>query len=387
MNLSNLDVHAEKLTNDFWLLDRNGIFIAFSPLGCLAFEVKPKGINALCSHFQIGENPEIEKFLITNGFYNKHKINGCDENKPFSPGSVVLSLTSGCNLRCIYCYANAGNHFLAMEEEIGKTAIDYTLENAIRSNKKKAQIIFHGGGEPMFVWPLMMELTEYATNKWGNLVRFSAVTNATLITPDRADWLSKYKFRISVSLDGPQSVQDYQRPMNNHHSSFAACYRGVSLLQERGIEYGIRATVTKKGTDKIEDLVKIAADLSCGLKLEPFTAVGRGANNVDDLRADPVEFAESFLIAKSLGNKLGVEVKTSFVNNQAPGENYCAGNGNMFVVTPSGDISSCSRATQASDIAADKFFIGKIEKNKITIYPNKVKDLRRLKPENFQRMQ
>ncbi|MBG0784470.1 MAG: radical SAM protein [Anaerolineaceae bacterium] len=383
MILSGLEVHSEKLNEDLWLLERNGTYIAFSPLSCKTFVVKQTGIYPLLSHFRINPNPKIESYLQDNGFYNKQEIKKSNKEKPFSPNSVVLSLTSSCNLRCKYCYANSGSNDIVMEEEIGKSAIRYVFENTTRLDRKSTRMIFHGGGEAMVVWPLMVNLTEYAKKNWGERVKFSVVTNATLITPERADWLVDNKFRISVSMDGPQSIQDYQRPMINQQSSFLACYKGVSLLKEKHGDYGIRATVTKKSAKKIDELVKIAADFNCGLKLEPFTAVGRGLIDSDQLRINPFDFAESFLKAESLGNKLGVEIKTSFLNNQVPGEGYCGGNGNMYVVTPTGAISSCSRAVLPEDSTVNNFFIGKVYKNKIVINPKKVEELRKLTPDNF----
>lgn len=51
MVFSNLKVDSEKIADDLWILSRNGNFIAFSPLSGLAFKIKPKGVEALYSHF------------------------------------------------------------------------------------------------------------------------------------------------------------------------------------------------------------------------------------------------------------------------------------------------------------------------------------------------
>lgn len=383
MNSVDLKVDSVKISDDLWLLSRNHSSIAFSPLSRMAFEVKPKGVKALYDHFGGNHNLTVENFLSTNGFYNKFPINTTDKNEPFSPEGVVLSLTSGCNLRCIYCYADAGSNIVTMKEETGKLAIDYAMENAKNSRKAKSRVFFHGGGEALFVWPLLRNLTEYAAKRWGDMVRFSAVTNATLITPSRADWLSKHKYRLTVSLDGPKIVQDYQRPSINSKSSFDLCYEGLNLLKDRGVEFGIRATITKISAEYIEDLVKIAREFDCGIKLEPFTAVGRGSSCESQLNIHPNDFVKAFLRAEKLGNELGIKVTTTYLKIDAPGERFCAGNGSMFLVTPTGDISSCSRSTQLGDVFSDIFFIGKIDNNGIFIDNQKVKALRQLRPDNF----
>lgn len=379
----NLDVHAEKITEDLWLLSRNGYHIAFSPLSCFSFEVKPKGVSAMWSHFKETFNPQIADFLSHSGFEQKYTMKTGSEDESFSPAGVVLSLTSGCNLRCVYCYAFAGTETLSMSELTGRTAIDYAVRNAHKIGRQKSRILFHGGGEAMYVWPLLVKLTEYAANRWKDQVRFSMVTNATLITTERANWLKEHEFRLTVSVDGAKSVQDAQRPMYPHGSSFDACYRGMRLLQDRHVDFGIRATLTHQAAGKIEDLVKIAAEFGCGLKLEPFTPVGRGAVDPNGLALDPSGFVDAFMRAEALGGKLGVEVKTTYLKIQTPGENFCAGNGNMFLVTPAGDVSSCSRATQTNDALSEQFFIGKVSETRVLIDPEKVKRLRALKPSNF----
>ncbi|MCC7574986.1 radical SAM protein [Candidatus Woesearchaeota archaeon] len=379
-----LCVDYEKVSDDLWLLSRNNMTIAFSPLSRLAFEVYPQGIDAIHSHFRGNLNPLIEKFLSENGFYIKFKIEHKSENEQFSPKGVVLSLTSGCNLNCIYCYADAGTKNVTMKEGIGRMAIDYAMKNSQELLRSKSRVFFHGGGEAMVVWPLMKKLTEYAADKYKTMVRFSAVTNATLITPKRADWLAHHKFRLTVSLDGPQIVQDYQRPTRNTLSSFDLCYSGLRLLYDRQINFGIRATVTSVSSEYVEDLVRIASDFKCGLKLEPFTAVGRGQECDEQLGITPYQFAKTFLRAENLGRRLGVNVVTSSLRVDTPGENFCAGNGSMFLVTPTGDISSCSRTTQVDDVTSNTFFIGKIQNNEVYIDVKRVIELRKLIPDNFE---
>jgi radical SAM protein with 4Fe4S-binding SPASM domain len=70
-------------------------------------------------------------------------------------------------------------------------------------------------------------------------------------------------------------------------------------------------------------------DLGCGLKLKPFTPVGKGA-------------------------------------------------GEMFCVLPNGKISTCSRVTKDDDLLANTFIVGKVFDQKVEIDASKIESLRHL---------
>ena len=78
----------------------------------------------------------------------------------FYPTRVTLFPTSDCNLRCVYCYAKAGDEPKYMKWKIARTAIDLVIENAKRKKTKEITINFHGNGEPTLAWALIRQVRE-----------------------------------------------------------------------------------------------------------------------------------------------------------------------------------------------------------------------------------
>jgi uncharacterized protein len=70
-------------------------------------------------------------------------------NGPPMPTTVTLFMTTGCNLRCTYCYASAGDTpHKSMELETAKRGIRFVARNAARLKRPQFEIAYHGGGEP-----------------------------------------------------------------------------------------------------------------------------------------------------------------------------------------------------------------------------------------------
>jgi len=268
-----------------------------------------------------------------------------------------------------------------MSDDIAKSAIDIATNCARRNDTKEFHLLFHGGGEALTVWPLLKTTTEYTKNVWEGPTKFSIVTNGTLITSKYAAWFRKYDFRFTISLDGPEDIQNVQRPMISGKGSFEACYNGVKILRSEGVRCGIRATITRENVHRMDELVQIAADLDCGLKVEPVDPKGRGEESVSSLH--PIDFITSFQHANVLAKKLGVRLISTYSPNLEPRSRYCAADGEMFLVLPTGEVSCCSRVTRSKDDLSDIFIIGKIRGNQLDVNTQMVERLRKLHVQEF----
>lgn len=376
----------EKITsvdfgNSLFLVRRGDFSILYSGLNGLAMEVKEDGVRALLDHFSGKEkNDTTENFLRDNGFFNVRKFP--DLEKEYLPTDVVFSVTSDCNLRCVYCYARAGLDSERMTPELAKAAIDVIIHNAKDKNWKKIHIGFLGGGETMLEYNLVKFIVEYAKTHWDKEISFSMVTNATLLDEEKSDFLVSNGFRITVSLDGPKEVQDNQRPTISGRGSYDACIRGIRNLKKSGCKkIGIRATMTKNNIHLLKEMLDIAKDLDVALKVEPITPTGRGEESPDVISAS--EFIHEYQNAREYARKLGVVLKSTYDNDFNPRLNFCSGNGRSFCVLPQGEITSCSRVTRKDDLLADQYIIGKLTDSSLQIDDEKVSFLRTLSPSNF----
>ena len=123
---------------------------------------------------------------------------------PFPLATLVLNVTNKCNLSCTYCY-EYGEDKLTSEESFGKARMDDktardSIDFLMRSSGDRPQVsITFFGGETLLNFDAIKTATEYAEeqgNKNGKRVHYSLTTNATLLTDDIVDFLTKHRFDL-----------------------------------------------------------------------------------------------------------------------------------------------------------------------------------------------
>ncbi len=376
-----MDINAVNLGGELFLLSRGADTFLYSALGGIAIEVKEGGKQALIAHFCNDEfNQELNDFLSSHNIVKREFKPEVEEG--YLPTKVVFSVTSDCNLRCVYCYAMAGSDSYSMSPQLAKDALDIIIENARKKNEKMIRIGFLGGGETMLEYSLVKFIISYAESHWDKEISFSMVTNGTLLTPDRAKFLTSHGFRFTVSLDGPKVIQDVQRPTVSGGGSFESCVRGIRNLREAGCkQVAIRSTLTKKNIHLLKEMVDIAKDLGVPLKVEPMTPTGRGEDSPDTITAEA--FIEEYSNAKKYAEEVGAVLRTTYVHDFTPRINFCAANGREFCLLPNGQVSSCSRVTRVEDSLAKDFIIGSLVGSVLNIDSDKLASLKELSPLNF----
>lgn len=105
---------------------------------------------------------------------------------------VDLNLTNECNLRCLYCYADAGG---PLESEMSTDEVIHLLDRLVVLSPT---VIAFTGGEPLLRKDLF-EIAPYATEIG---LPTSLVTNGILIDERNAEQLAEYFDKVQVSLDG-----------------------------------------------------------------------------------------------------------------------------------------------------------------------------------------
>jgi len=165
---------------------------------------------------------------------------------------VQLFLVEGCNLRCRYCYVGR-NGALARDRmplDIARRAVDFAFSRAGRL--RNVGVMFFGG-EPLLHREAIEFAVEYArttARQLGKRVSFSITTNGTMVDGEVADFLRRHRFGVTLSLDGPQEVQDSMRPLASGGSSSDLAVAGLGHLQAAGIRCLVRATVTNRCMDR-----------------------------------------------------------------------------------------------------------------------------------------
>lgn len=122
---------------------------------------------------------------------------------------IGIWLTTGCNLRCRYCYEGTDKSATLMNMDIAMQCVNY-----IRQIEDPLVIIQFHGGEPLLNYDILRFLVHSILVNKGNKqkIMFGITTNATLLDDEKITFLSKYMdYGFSISIDGIKKVNDSMR--------------------------------------------------------------------------------------------------------------------------------------------------------------------------------
>lgn len=158
--------------------------------------------------------------------------------------SISLFLAQECNMRCVYCYGQAGEYADRgmMDESTAFKAVEWLVANS--GSALKLHITFFGG-EPLLNFPLLRKVVAYAKQKAadkGKEITFGLTTNGSLLTDEVIAFLKEEKINPLISFDGPPDYQNRQRPFKDGSGSYDRVRANVQKL--RGIYPSVMARAT-----------------------------------------------------------------------------------------------------------------------------------------------
>jgi len=310
------------------------------------------------------------------------------DNYDFRPHEVTLFPTSRCNLRCRYCYADAGKKNIDMPPDVAKAAIDLVARNAGLLGNPKFAVGFHGGGEPTLAWDLLTFAVDHAkkmSEKTGLDVELFAATNG-LLSPKQMEFMAKHFTSVNVSLDGPKDIQDVNRPTAAGSGSYDAVSRTLAYFVDKGVNFGIRATITAATVLRMSEIVEHISGRfhPSYLHLEPAWHCGR-CLTTGEIPPSDQSFIENFIKAAETGKQIGIDIHYSGARLDVLTSKFCAAPGDGFAVLPEGIATSCYEITEADDPRALIFHYGAYDRqNQTFVFDlDRIKALQKLSVENI----
>ncbi|UPU39435.1 hypothetical protein MX850_01145 [Erysipelothrix sp. Poltava] len=70
---------------------------------------------------------------------------------------------------------------------------------------------------PFLILSLIKEAVEFGNKMFGENVSYHMTTNATLLTRNILEFLDTNDFRLMISIDGPENINDRNRKFSNGH--------------------------------------------------------------------------------------------------------------------------------------------------------------------------
>ena len=193
---------------------------------------------------------------------------------------MIKPVGSLCNLRCHYCYyLDKAEIYGGREPRMSEQMLEHFVKEYIEANDVPEVFFNWHGGEPLlagldFYRKAMAFQRKYGA---GKKIRNTLQTNATLITPEWAQFFRDNGFLIGVSLDGPQKVHDAYRTGKAGASVFDRVRRGILELYRAGVQYNVMATVNKQSEGRAMEIYQFLK--SAGTRFIQFLPVVEHVKN------------------------------------------------------------------------------------------------------------
>lgn len=176
--------------------------------------------------------------------------------------TLVMNVTSKCNLACTYCYEYGEDRIVDvatkalprfMSEETARQSVDLLFA---RAGANRLVHVNFFGGETLLNLEVLKKSVLYAREKAdaaGKRVEFSITTNGTLLKPEIIEWLAENAITVTISIDGPKEAQDRFRVFHNGKGSYDVMMPKVRELLQRHTArpIGARVTLTRGNLDVV----------------------------------------------------------------------------------------------------------------------------------------
>ncbi len=164
---------------------------------------------------------------------------------------AILKVASRRNLNCSYCYVyNMADSTWKMRpplmsNEVFDAALDRISQQCHATGLDRFRIAFHGG-EPCLIGSETFDAwCGRARDALGEAIHLSLIiqTNGTLLDAHWIDAFLKHRVSVGLSMDGPKEIHDAMRVDHLEQGSYDRVERGLKLLQQAGIPYGVGCVI------------------------------------------------------------------------------------------------------------------------------------------------
>lgn len=176
---------------------------------------------------------------------------------------IIKVVGERCNLKCSYCYYNHinqtpdGNRIMSIE------MLERVISQYLSIFDGPLIFVWHGG-EPMlagidFYRSVLLLEERYKNNT--HLITNAIQTNGILIDYNWATFLKHNGFKVSLSIDGVDHVQNKYRRTISGKGTSNTIERSVSILHEAGVDFNVLQTITKSSLPFLKESFNYFTDV------------------------------------------------------------------------------------------------------------------------------
>ncbi len=166
---------------------------------------------------------------------------------------ITLCVSNDCNLRCKYCFAQGGSY----GETRTQMSIDMAKEFVCFCDKyfDSIKTILFFGGEPLLnievIEFVCKNITKIYKEKKKVIPKFCIITNGTILNASVMKLMEKYINRVTISVDGPKLLHDFNRVYINGKGSYDIVANFIQEMKRiKNLQVSYEATFTKEAIEK-----------------------------------------------------------------------------------------------------------------------------------------
>lgn len=163
---------------------------------------------------------------------------------------LIKPASGACNMRCSYCfYADEMAHrkqgVLGM---MSTETLDTIVEKSLRYARDSCAFMFQGGEPTLAGLDFYRGLIDSVGrhNRRALPISYAIQTNGYALDDTWADFFSKHKFLVGLSLDGPRDIHDENRRGADGGGSFSRVTSAAALLERHRVDFNILTVVTRR---------------------------------------------------------------------------------------------------------------------------------------------
>jgi uncharacterized protein len=245
----------------------------------------------------------------------------------YGPILHILVVTLRCNETCVYCHASRAD-MDRVDTDMSKETAEKSVDLVLRSTSPRITIEFQGG-EPLANFPVVKHVIEYALERnkaYGKELEFTMVSNLSLMTDEKLDFLIKHKVQICTSIDGPEKLHNKQRILVGGNA-YQQAARWIETINRRYVELGLDPvlyhveallTTTRAALDMPKEIVDSYVALGCrSIFLRPVDPFGFAEKTHDKIEYERRRYMEFYASAVDYIlelNKQGTQVLERFAS-------------------------------------------------------------------------
>lgn len=158
---------------------------------------------------------------------------------------IVKPVSAACNIRCEYCYHKERRNY--DYPVMPNSVLEALTRGFVVLKQPRVRFIWHGG-EPLLAGiPFYEKALEFQRVYFSSDCRVinSFQTNGIGINKKWAEFFKANRFRIGISVDGPEFLHDHYRKFKNGTGTFQGVLKAIRILQRHNVPLGVITVVTK----------------------------------------------------------------------------------------------------------------------------------------------